>query len=115
MRGLVDEFRGRLAEARQALLRAVATTDAELASLDDQPEDLFDHMAVAPDETVLSRVEGLEKHQLDEIAAAQGRLEAGSFGMCEACGRPIPLARLRAMPTARLCVSCQAHHEALGA
>ncbi len=110
-RKLVEEFRERLAGARRALLRAVATTDEELASLDEQPGDLFDDMPVVTDEIVLSRVEGLEKHQLDEIEAAQGRLSAGTFGICEGCARAIPLTRLRAMPTARFCVECQAREE----
>jgi DnaK suppressor protein len=110
-RKLVEEFRERLVEARKVLLRAVATTDEELASLDEQPGDPFDDMPVVSDEVVLSQVEGIEKHQLDEIEAAQGRLEAGTFGVCEGCARAIPLTRLRAMPTARFCVECQAKEE----
>lgn len=114
-RHLMEEFRERLVEARAALMRAVATTDEELASLDEQPGDLFDDMPVVTDEVVLSRVEGIEKHQLDEIEAAQGRLAAGTFGICEGCAQAIPLARLRAMPTARFCVACQAKEETGGA
>ena len=30
----------------------------------------------------------------------------GSYGTCEACGGPIPAARLEARPTARTCVGC---------
>ena len=30
-----------------------------------------------------------------------------TYGMCESCGKPIPKARLRALPYARLCVSCK--------
>jgi RNA polymerase-binding transcription factor DksA len=59
----------------------------------------------------LSTLEGREKHELDEIDAAQARLEAGTFGTCESCGQPISLARLRAVPTTRYCVSCRAREE----
>jgi RNA polymerase-binding transcription factor DksA len=34
------------------------------------------------------------------------------FGVCEGCHRAIPLARLRAVPTARRCAACQAAEEA---
>ena len=63
---------------------------------------------------VLSRLGEREKHELDEIFSAQARLEAGTFGVCEACGRPIPIARLRAMPTARHCAPCEAREEKSG-
>jgi RNA polymerase-binding transcription factor DksA len=36
-----------------------------------------------------------------------GRLAAGTFGACERCGTSIALGRLRAPPTARLCIACE--------
>jgi len=48
------------------------------------------------------------RHQLEEIDAAAARLDDGTYGRCERCGRAIPPARLAARPTARLCVDCQA-------
>ena len=41
---------------------------------------------------------------LDEVKAALARLEAGTYGVCERCGRPIEPARLEAMPAARFCI-----------
>ena len=61
---------------------------------------------------VLSRLDGRERHELDEIYAAQARLETGTFGVCEWCGQPIELARLRAIPATRHCLGCQSHLEA---
>ena len=46
--------------------------------------------------------------RLREVQAAEARLDAGTFGLCEACGRPIALARLRASPTIRHCGRCRA-------
>ncbi len=109
---LVEEMRRRLREMRQRLFRTVATTDEELATLEaHQPggpmEDVV-HDTVA---TLLSRLGAHEKRELDEVFTAQARLETGSFGVCEGCRRPIPLARLRAAPTARSCIVCQAKEE----
>ncbi len=42
-----------------------------------------------------------------EIDAALGRIEAGTYGVCERCQQPIPKPRLRALPYARLCVACK--------
>jgi RNA polymerase-binding transcription factor DksA len=47
-----------------------------------------------------------EAHIRDEVQAALGRIDAGTFGVCEGCGKPIPQARLEALPYARHCVSC---------
>ena len=44
--------------------------------------------------------------RLVDIAAALARLDAGAYGGCECCGRPIPGERLAIRPTARACVSC---------
>ena len=43
---------------------------------------------------------------LVEIDAAFERINTGSYGTCERCGRPIGQARLRARPTARTCIEC---------
>lgn len=40
---------------------------------------------------------------LDEVDGALGRLEAGSFGTCEACGEEIDPDRLARHPVARTC------------
>lgn len=39
--------------------------------------------------------------QLIEVKAALERIEKGTYGMCEACGKPIETERLMANPSAR--------------
>lgn len=46
------------------------------------------------------------REHLAQIDAALGRLDDGSYGICERCGRPIDPERLAVRPTARTCVSC---------
>ncbi|MBC9225670.1 TraR/DksA family transcriptional regulator [Aeromicrobium sp. 636] len=46
------------------------------------------------------------RRHLDEIDDAQSRLDEGSYGVCESCGRPIAAARLEARPVARTCFEC---------
>jgi RNA polymerase-binding protein DksA len=41
---------------------------------------------------------------LDKIDHAVERIEKGSYGLCERCGRPIEKARLKALPYTTLCV-----------
>lgn len=54
--------------------------------------------------------EGLEEsaqQTLAEIDAALGRLDAGTYGACEVCGKPIVADRLRVIPWARFCIDDQ--------
>lgn len=43
---------------------------------------------------------------LGEVTAALGRIDAGTFGWCEECGKRIAKAQLTAAPYARLCIRC---------
>jgi RNA polymerase-binding protein DksA len=46
-----------------------------------------------------------------EIDAAFKRIHDGLYGRCEACGKQIPIARLRVLPAARFCKNCAGHNE----
>jgi DnaK suppressor protein len=43
---------------------------------------------------------------LHETEDALAKMDAGTYGRCESCGGEIGDARLEAMPSARLCMSC---------
>jgi RNA polymerase-binding protein DksA len=47
--------------------------------------------------------------ELDALDDAASRIEAGTYGVCERCGRDIGSERLAARPSARLCVDCATH------
>lgn len=44
---------------------------------------------------------------LSQVNAALARLDAGTYGICERCGREIGARRLEALPYATLCINCQ--------
>jgi DnaK suppressor protein len=46
------------------------------------------------------------REAIEDISHALERLDAGTYGSCEACGAPIPFERLEAIPSARFCVAC---------
>ena len=53
------------------------------------------------DATIASTAE-----QIARLHTALERIEAGTYGACEVCGRPIPEARLEVRPDATRCVAC---------
>jgi DnaK suppressor protein len=56
--------------------------------------------------TRLQTLRGDTADDILAIDAAIARVEAGTFGVCTRCGRPIAVDRLRARPTAELCIAC---------
>ena len=48
---------------------------------------------------------------LDQTERALARIDAGTYGVCESCGKPIGKARLQAYPRAVLCVECKQREE----
>ena len=48
------------------------------------------------------------RDQLAEVEFALDKFEKGTYGLCDACGKPIDPARLEALPQASLCLDCKA-------
>jgi RNA polymerase-binding protein DksA len=61
--------------------------------------------------SILVSLTAHDERAIAEIDAALARVAEGTYGECEECENPIPIARLRAIPTARRCVECQAAAE----
>ncbi|MGD9601727.1 MAG: TraR/DksA family transcriptional regulator [Gammaproteobacteria bacterium] len=113
---LTDQDRAELAgaiETRMATLRAEIV--AGLRQSDDPSVlQLANHFEETDDAAVASLELATEiaavERDVQELAAlerARERLRAGSYGTCADCGTAIPLARLRAQPSALRCLTCQ--------
>jgi DnaK suppressor protein len=57
------------------------------------------------------RLRDRDRKLIGKIQEALARLEAGTFGTCTSCGRPIAPARLRARPVTDLCIDCKTEAE----
>lgn len=45
---------------------------------------------------------------INDIDTAMAAIRAGTYGICEVCGEPIPTARLEALPATTRCIDCVA-------
>jgi DnaK suppressor protein len=103
----LGDSRCRLEERRDELAALIAQ-----GRLTDQP--------VSPDKAIgrLTRQDALQQQQmsaelnrrheqeLNRVQSAIQAIDAGTYGMCQRCGKPIAAARLNAMPYASQCVEC---------
>ena len=111
------EYRKRLEDEQARLLHAVGFLEKENpGSISDELGELAEggtdnHLgdtATALYDRELD--EGLEegaRETLVEIEAALQRIDAGTYGICDRCGKPIGTERLAAIPWARLCIDDQ--------
>ena len=81
---------------------------AELSSIDQHQADLGTETFER--EKDLSILEGIEA-ELTDVEHALQRLDEGTYGTCEACGKPIDEERLAARPATRLCLEDQERAE----
>ena len=108
----LEEERTRLQGIRDGLQReqdeGSSETGGELSSIDQHPGDSgTETFEMEKNVSLLEQVDD----ELQEIEAASQRLERGTYGTCQACGRPIGTPRLEAMPATRFCVEDQAKAE----
>ena len=80
----------------------------DLSSYDQHPADSGNEM-FEREQDLGTRARALEV--LERIDAALSRIDAGEYGACLSCGRPIPLERLEAIPFAEECVACSQESE----
>ena len=85
-----------------------ALEQRDLARDAEERGDGHHHPAEAATDADLREREQLRWREREErLSAALEAIEAGTYGVCVDCGAEIPEGRLRALPDAVRCVSCQ--------
>jgi RNA polymerase-binding transcription factor DksA len=118
--GLTEHDRMNYRSQLAKLVNRVARETVELKQEGTQPEEMAaigtdavpqqtDRAAREAEEEVARAILASEVQILVEARAALDRLDAGTFGTCERCKKPIPRVRLEAVPYARWCISCAAN------
>ena len=108
------EVRERLATEITELNQEIAKAETEIAS-SDVTDGAGDDQADAGAKTYEREREiALTLNARDLVAQnerALARIEAGTYGVCESCHKPIGKERLQAFPRATLCVACKQREE----
>jgi DnaK suppressor protein len=104
-----------LLRRRDALRRALAGDLNSLAELREQTTgDVIDAALDSAHDEISSQLAEVESRELALIENALERMRAGTYGICEVTGKPIPLARLQALPYATMCIEAQREVEKRG-
>lgn len=104
-----DRLNERIIELRDFAIKATTYLEDENDTNDNHPAD--DASSLVERQTDMSLLHNLEREMVD-IRQALNRIDEGTYGTCEVCGRPIADKRLLARPMATTCIQCQAAMEA---
>lgn len=111
----LDKQKSRLLAMQRQLQRDIANKVAQTAEsgdeLDPNRGGVSNHMAddandTSEQETMVALQQGAER-ELARVQEALAAIDAGTYGICTNCGKPISPARLDALPWATLCIDCQ--------
>ncbi len=115
-----EHFKKLLLEKREAILKELGFLEETSLSktMRDAGGDLSSYAFHMPD----MGTDAMEREKAFHLASREGRylhhihealerIEKGTFGSCRSCGEAISRARLEAVPSATLCISCKTLEE----
>lgn len=107
------KLRKTLTRRRDALARALKGDLSLLQELHAEASgDVLDAACDTAQDEINSQLVDVESRELAAIESAIARIDEGTYGDCEGCGKPIPLQRLQAVPYVADCIVCRRKAEA---
>jgi DnaK suppressor protein len=108
----LKRFKTMLEESKRQLLASAKKTLSEESSFDtNELPDEIDQASSEYQQSMIFRLRDREKFLLAKIDKALGRIETGTFGICERCEEEISPKRLEARPVTTLCIRCKEEQE----
>ncbi|MGB8930933.1 MAG: RNA polymerase-binding protein DksA [Anaeromyxobacteraceae bacterium] len=106
------QYRSLLQHQLAELLGQGEVTVREMVSRDaEEIPDPNDRGTVESERNWALRLGDRDRRLATKIEAALSRLEQGTYGVCETCGKPITAGRLKARPVTTLCIDCKTESE----
>jgi len=107
-RQLLITERAKLADEIKSIARDASTSPREASGdLSAYTVHMADMAADTYERELSMDLVSSEQQILYQIDDALKRLDDGSYGICQQCNNPITMSRLKAVPYASLCISCQ--------
>ena len=108
---LEKERSGLLAQMAELEEESFRGTQSELTGEVGIDEDFADAGSATFDREQALSIQNNIRDLIDQVDRALYRIEEGTYGSCERCGRAIDAARLKAIPRTLLCTDCKRREE----
>ncbi|MDH4226363.1 MAG: RNA polymerase-binding protein DksA [Deltaproteobacteria bacterium] len=108
----LEHFKTILNSKLEELLSGAEKTVSGMNQTDEEHfPDPNDRASLETDRNFTLRVKDRERKLVAKIKEALGRIEDGTYGICESCGEPISTKRLEARPVTTSCIECKKEEE----
>ncbi|HAS55027.1 MAG: RNA polymerase-binding protein DksA [Nitrospirae bacterium GWC2_57_13] len=102
----------KLEKQKESLLQeAEQTLNDRIGKEKESIPDPTDQAVAELDDNFTLRLRGREQKLLKKIEEAIGRIDEGTYGVCDSCGEQIGVKRLEARPVTTLCIECKTQQE----
>ena len=111
----VERLIKQLEERKQQIQYNIRETTRDLADLAEaEINDEGDYAANSTEVMIDSSITRQQIQELREIEYALAKAQTGEYGVCEMCGEPVGIERLRVKPHAKFCIICREAYEKNG-
>ena len=110
-----DVLRRMLEERRREIQAKLRAIREEIPSYQDEVRDSEEQSVTDFAQEMDFALMEMKARTLTRIDEALQRVDQGTYGTCDECGKDIAEARLSAVPFALLCLECQEREETLAA
>jgi len=109
----VESMKSFLIGEKEALLKSISKNNKEFANgiESSTPKDFADISSYSSDQDMLDVLGAQTVKKLAAIDAALLRIEENRYGKCVKCGKDISEGRLKSLPYAIKCITCQSGEE----
>ncbi len=101
---MLQEIKKILLTKKETLLKSSKKDDG---MKDKEVGDAIDNASYSQEKELLFETNNNSINMILDIEQALQKIEKGTFGICEMCGKEIQVARLKALPTSKFCIKCQ--------
>jgi DnaK suppressor protein len=100
-----------LLNRRQEMLQQVAHLEFEREELEQHSIEAVDSAQGENLAQLIRKLDERGKEEIGEIELALTKMSSDRYGICELCGKSIPIKRLEVLPATRLCRNCAQKYE----
>jgi DnaK suppressor protein len=107
----LEYFRDLFTQRIEGLLGEAGKTVSEMTGGTESFPDVTDRASQESDRNFELRIRDRERKLAKKLREALQRIDEGTFGICEVCGKNISEKRLMARPITTLCIACKTKQE----
>jgi DnaK suppressor protein len=109
----LEYFRKMLTRWQEDLYKQADVTVSDLQEPTVKAIDPVDQASLEETRALTLRIRNRESRLIGKINQSLVRIEEGTFGICDMCGKGISLQRLNVRPVTNFCITCKNKMEAL--